>query len=259
MMTCCRKSRRISIDRRVLGQTLVALILLYGGGLRPTTISPEMPVSSGRDLISAVGSFSAIEPKALPEAELLTVQRKPYTGGEIVPICISCMFHPASLRTEIKSSAKSPASNSPSLVTFTVDPAYGLRDATNVRCASGLIRRNANLASIFNRASLAMAASFSASAALATAFAVSSRIVSDSFFNRSISRSCPLFSADWMSRNWMFLRHNLKPNTDSPVTPTATKTPKIINKISSVFMDDSISCLVIKDSSEAARSTAACV
>jgi len=61
-----------------------------------------------------------------------------------MPIVVKFTRQPASARTDKMSSANVPASKSPSLVSATIDPAYGRSAATNLSCWPGLIRRCAN-------------------------------------------------------------------------------------------------------------------
>src|SRR5882672_7574675 len=106
----------------------------------------------GEDSTCAVGSALKAAPSALPAGDSLTVQRRPYTGGETVPTMLSMTFHPASLRVKDMWSAKRLASKSPNFVSSTLAPRYWLSARTSPRCCSGLIRRAANLSSIFGRA-----------------------------------------------------------------------------------------------------------
>src|SRR5712692_9599985 len=51
-----------------------------------------------------------------------------------------------------------------------------------------------------------------------------------------------------MRRSWLLLRQCMKPNTDSPVTPTATNKPNTIKSMSSILREASRSSLFISTS-----------
>src|SRR6266403_2053941 len=112
--------------RRDRAMLLVLLPFAHGGGFNPTNTRATIG-RSGEDSIRAVGSFPRTVASALPAGNFSFIEHcNPYLGGEYVPIVCNCKFHPASVSTEIISSANRPASRSPSLVISTVDPRYGL-------------------------------------------------------------------------------------------------------------------------------------
>lgn len=173
----------------------------------------------------AVGKVLNAAPSALPEGDSLTLHRRPYTGGDAVPVRLSTTFHPDSVSDRAISSAKRPASKSPSFVTSTLDPGYGLRAATRSRCCAGLIRRAASLSSILSLAVRSSSAFLFASAARCPASAA--RSFDCPICDRSSNSSALLIA-------WSFrLFHQcLIPKIDSPAMPTSTITPKTNNQMS---------------------------